>query len=31
MDLHILARTLPLLFRPEDVYNDARGDWGEKR
>ena len=30
MDLSILARTLPLLFRPEDVYNDARGDWGEK-
>jgi lipopolysaccharide/colanic/teichoic acid biosynthesis glycosyltransferase len=30
MDLSILARTLPLLFRPEDVYNDSRGDWGEK-
>ena len=30
MDLSILARTIPLLFSPDDVYNDARGDWGEK-
>ncbi len=31
MDLSILVRTLPLLVSPDDVYNDGRGDWGEKQ
>jgi lipopolysaccharide/colanic/teichoic acid biosynthesis glycosyltransferase len=29
LDLRILARTIPMILRPTDVYNDARGDWGE--
>ena len=29
LDLEILARTVPLLLKPEGVYNEARGDWGE--
>jgi lipopolysaccharide/colanic/teichoic acid biosynthesis glycosyltransferase len=29
LDLLILLRTIPMLVRPRDVYNDARGDWGE--
>jgi lipopolysaccharide/colanic/teichoic acid biosynthesis glycosyltransferase len=29
LDLRILVRTLPLLVRPSNVYNDARADWGE--
>jgi lipopolysaccharide/colanic/teichoic acid biosynthesis glycosyltransferase len=29
LDLRILAMTIPMLLRPSDVYNDARGDWGE--
>ena len=29
LDLRILARTIPLVMRPANVYNDARGDWGE--
>ena len=29
LDLRILARTIPLLTRPSNVYNDARADWGE--
>ena len=29
-DLKILVRTLPLLVRPSGVYNEARGDWGER-
>ena len=29
LDLRILARTLPKLVQAGDVYNDARGDWGE--
>jgi lipopolysaccharide/colanic/teichoic acid biosynthesis glycosyltransferase len=29
LDLRILARTVPLLARPSNVYNDARADWGE--
>ena len=30
LDLRLLARTLPMLARPTGVYNDARGDWGER-
>ena len=30
LDLRILAGTLKLLFRPSSIYNDARGDWGER-
>ena len=26
----ILARTIPLILRGSDVYNDAQGDWGEQ-
>ena len=29
LDLEILVRTIPMLFSPEHVYNEARGDWGE--
>ncbi len=29
LDAKILVRTIPVLFRPTKVYNDARGDWGE--
>ena len=29
LDSKILARTVPLLFRPSGLYNEARGDWGE--
>jgi lipopolysaccharide/colanic/teichoic acid biosynthesis glycosyltransferase len=30
LDAKILARTVPTLLRGGDVYNDARGDWGEE-
>ena len=30
LDLRLLFRTLPMLARPSGVYNDARGDWGER-
>ena len=30
LDAKILARTVPLLFRPSGVYNEARADWGER-
>jgi lipopolysaccharide/colanic/teichoic acid biosynthesis glycosyltransferase len=30
LDLRILWATLPELFRPQPVYNDAQGDWGER-
>ena len=30
LDAKILARTLPVLLRPSGVYNEARGDWGER-
>ena len=30
LDLRILAATVPELFRRKPVYNDARGDWGER-
>ncbi|HET9740451.1 MAG TPA: sugar transferase [Solirubrobacteraceae bacterium] len=30
LDLRLLFRTLPMLARPTGVYNDARGDWGER-
>jgi lipopolysaccharide/colanic/teichoic acid biosynthesis glycosyltransferase len=30
LDLRLLLRTLPMLARPTGVYNDARGDWGER-
>ncbi len=29
LDARILARTVPLLFRPSEIYNEARADWGE--
>jgi lipopolysaccharide/colanic/teichoic acid biosynthesis glycosyltransferase len=29
VDLRILARTVPMVLRPTDVYNEAVGDWGE--
>ncbi len=29
LDLTILARTIPMVLRPSDVYNDAVSDWGE--
>jgi lipopolysaccharide/colanic/teichoic acid biosynthesis glycosyltransferase len=29
LDLLILLRTVPMLFTSENVYNEARGDWGE--
>ena len=31
LDLTILLRTLPTLFRPGSVYGDAQGDWGERK
>jgi lipopolysaccharide/colanic/teichoic acid biosynthesis glycosyltransferase len=31
LDLRILVATLPTLFRPGSIYNDAQGDWGERR
>ena len=30
LDLRILLRTLPTLFRPGSTYGDAQGDWGER-
>jgi lipopolysaccharide/colanic/teichoic acid biosynthesis glycosyltransferase len=30
LDLRILLRTLPQLFRPGSVYGDAQGDWSER-
>ncbi len=30
LDLRLLFRTLPMLAKPTGVYNDARGDWGER-
>ncbi len=30
LDAKILARTVPVVFRATSVYNDARGDWGER-
>ena len=30
LDLKILLRTAPLLFRPGPIYGDAEGDWGER-
>jgi lipopolysaccharide/colanic/teichoic acid biosynthesis glycosyltransferase len=30
LDVRLLVRTLPMLARPTGVYNDARGDWGER-
>jgi lipopolysaccharide/colanic/teichoic acid biosynthesis glycosyltransferase len=30
LDLRILAATAKLLVRPSSIYNDARGDWGER-
>jgi lipopolysaccharide/colanic/teichoic acid biosynthesis glycosyltransferase len=29
LDLVILLRTIPMLVSSSDVYNEARGDWGE--
>lgn len=29
VDARIMLRTLPVLVSPSDVYNEARGDWGE--
>lgn len=31
LDLRILLRTLPTLFRPGSIYGDAQGDWGERK
>jgi lipopolysaccharide/colanic/teichoic acid biosynthesis glycosyltransferase len=31
VDLEILLRTVPLLFRPGSIYDDAQGDWGERK
>jgi lipopolysaccharide/colanic/teichoic acid biosynthesis glycosyltransferase len=31
LDLRILLATLPTLVRPGSIYNDAQGDWGERR
>ena len=31
LDLRILLATLPTLFRPGSIYNDAQADWGEQR
>jgi lipopolysaccharide/colanic/teichoic acid biosynthesis glycosyltransferase len=30
LDLRILLRTVPQLFRPGSVYGDAQGDWSER-
>jgi lipopolysaccharide/colanic/teichoic acid biosynthesis glycosyltransferase len=30
LDVAILLRTAPLLFRPGPVYGDAQGEWGER-
>jgi undecaprenyl phosphate N,N'-diacetylbacillosamine 1-phosphate transferase len=29
LDLQILLKTFTVIVRPDEVYNDARGDWGE--
>jgi len=29
LDARILLRTVPVLFRPSKIYNEARADWGE--
>jgi lipopolysaccharide/colanic/teichoic acid biosynthesis glycosyltransferase len=30
LDLRILLATVPTLFRPSSIYNDAQADWGER-
>jgi len=30
LDLRILLKTIGVIVRPDEVYNDARGDWGEE-
>jgi lipopolysaccharide/colanic/teichoic acid biosynthesis glycosyltransferase len=30
LDLRILLATVPTLFRPGSIYNDAQADWGER-
>jgi lipopolysaccharide/colanic/teichoic acid biosynthesis glycosyltransferase len=30
LDLQILLRTVPLLFRSRSIYGDVQGDWGER-
>jgi lipopolysaccharide/colanic/teichoic acid biosynthesis glycosyltransferase len=30
LDLQILLRTVPLLFRTRSIYGDVQGDWGER-
>ena len=29
LDLKILVKTVGVVVRPDEVYNEARGDWGE--
>jgi lipopolysaccharide/colanic/teichoic acid biosynthesis glycosyltransferase len=31
LDLRILARTSATLFKRSSIYNDAQGDWGERK
>ncbi|MGH2499422.1 MAG: sugar transferase [Candidatus Limnocylindria bacterium] len=31
LDLEILLRTIPMLFRPGSIYGDAQADWGERK
>jgi lipopolysaccharide/colanic/teichoic acid biosynthesis glycosyltransferase len=31
LDVEILLRTIPTLFRPGSIYGDAQADWGERR
>jgi lipopolysaccharide/colanic/teichoic acid biosynthesis glycosyltransferase len=31
LDLRILVATIPTLVRPGSIYNDAQGDWGERK
>jgi lipopolysaccharide/colanic/teichoic acid biosynthesis glycosyltransferase len=31
LDLEVLVRTLPTLFRPGSIYGDAQAEWGERR
>jgi lipopolysaccharide/colanic/teichoic acid biosynthesis glycosyltransferase len=31
LDLRILVRTTATLFKPSSIYNDAQGDWGERK
>jgi len=30
LDMKILLKTIGVIVRPDEVYNDARGDWGEE-